>query len=234
MTTATVTVPTPGPRPTPELRPTVADLLRDLGDIPPERVLASPAPGTVTFEQLVEVNDRRRGPVYEWVDGTLVEKPMGQFEGWVTFIILGQFDRYLEVHDIGMIYPPDVVMHILPGIGRAPDASFLSWASLPGGKPPPRSDRVPAVVPDLAVEVLSTNNTKAEMARKRDEYFRAGVKMVWEIDPESRSADVYTGPTAVTAVPADGVLDGGDVLPGFQISLRAVFDRAERRQAQSP
>jgi hypothetical protein len=60
------------------------------------------------------------------------------------------------------------------------------------------------------------------------------VKLVWEIDPETRSATVYTGPTAATPVPADGVLDGGSVLPGFQLSLRMVFDRAERRPAQAP
>jgi Uma2 family endonuclease len=228
MTTATVTVPTPGPRPTPEPRPTVADMLRDLGDIPPERVLASPAPGTVTFEQMVEVNDRRRGPVYEWVDGTLVEKPMGQFEGWVTFIILGQFDRYLEAHDIGMIYTPDVVMHILPGIGRAPDVSFLSWASLPGGKPPPRSDKVPAVVPDLAVEVLSANNTKAEMARKRDEYFRGGVRLVWEIDPRQRTVRVYTAADQFRDLTAADTLTGDPVLPGFTLPLAQLFAELDR------
>jgi Uma2 family endonuclease len=107
--------------------------------------------------------------------------------------------------------------------------AFLSWARFPGGKPPPREDRVPAVVPDLAVEVLSKSNTKREMARKRREYFAAGVKLVWEIDPETRAANVYTGPDAVSPVPVDGTLDGGDVLPGFTLSLRDVFARADRR-----
>jgi Uma2 family endonuclease len=67
------------------------------------------------------------------------------------------------------------------------------------------------------------------MARNRDEYFRAGVKVVWEIDPESRSANVFTGPNTMTPVSADGILDGGELLPGFSLSLREVFDRAERR-----
>src|SRR5437867_478728 len=207
----------------------VADLLHDLGDIDPNRVRAAPWPGTATIDELIRANEQRTGPVLEWIDATLVEKPMGQFEGWVTSIILGLFDRYLEVNDIGMLYTPDVVLRILPGIGRAADIAFVSWKSLPGGKPPPRSDKVPAVVPDLAVEVLSESNTPAEMARKRDEYFRAGVKLVWEIDPETRFAKVYTSPTAVQAVPSDGKLDGGTVLPGFELSLTAVFDRAERR-----
>jgi Uma2 family endonuclease len=129
-----------------------------------------------------------------------------------------------------MCTAPDGVMKILPDIGRAPDVSFISWKSLPGGKPPPRSEKVPALVPELVVEVLSESNTPREMARKRDEYFRAGVDLIWEIDPATRSANVYTGPSNVTPVPANGNLSGGDILPGFVLSLQTVFDRAERQR----
>ena len=204
-------------------------MLGRLGGIEAARVRLDPPPGTATLDYLVAVSEQRRGPTCECVENTLVEKDMGQFEGWATFIILGLFDRYLEANDLGMVYPPDVVMRILPGVARTPDVSFIRWDSLPGGKPPPRSDKVPSVVPDLAVEVLIESNTRAEMARKRDEYFRAGVKLVWEIDPGTRAATVYTGPNAATPVPANGVLDGDPVMPGFRLSIQAVFDRAERR-----
>jgi Uma2 family endonuclease len=153
---------------------------------------------------------------------------MGFNESWLTVIILGRLDAYLQSHDIGMLTAPDGVMKILPGLGRAPDVSFISWKSLPGGKPPPRSDKVPAIVPELVIEVLGASNRPREMVRKREEYFRAGVNIVWEIDPESRSATVYTGPESPTSVPANGDLDGGGILPGFVLSLRELFDRAER------
>ena len=208
---------------------TFDDLLNRLGGIPSSRVRLDPPPGSATFDDLVGVNEQRLGPICEWIENTLVEKPMGQREYWVTFIIIGEFYAYLQSHDVGMFLGPDGVMKILPGIGRAPDVAFLSWASLPGGKPPPRSDKVPAIVPDLAVEVLSESNTPAEMDRKRGEYFRAGVKLVWEIDPQTRSANVYTSPSVADPIPPDGILDGRDLLPGFQLSLKAVFDRAERR-----
>lgn len=154
---------------------------------------------------------------------------MGHFEGWVTFIILGQFDRYLEQHDIGMVFTPDAVLRILPGVGRAADVAFVSWAGLPGGRPPERSEPVPCVVPDLVIEVLSRSNTPGEMSRKRQEYFRAGVKRVWEIDPATRGAVAYTGPEAGVEIPPNGTLHAGEVMPGFCLSLQAVFDRAERR-----
>jgi Uma2 family endonuclease len=128
-----------------------------------------------------------------------------------------------------MLLGPDGVLEILPGIGRAPDVSFLAWNSLPEGKPPSRSDKVPAVVPNLVIEVLSESNRPGEMARKRSEYFRAGVERVWEIDPRSRTAQVYTGPESSVDVLEDGLIAGETILPGFVLSLRNVFDRALRR-----
>jgi Uma2 family endonuclease len=215
--------------PTPSSHPdTVADLLHRLGDISADRVRMDPPPGRATFDDLVRVNDQHLGQVCEWVENTLVEKAMGFNESWLAAIIIGRFDAYLLIHNIGMLTAPDGVMKILPNIGRAPDVSFISWGSLPGGKPPPRAEKVPAVVPDLVVEVLSASNKPREMARKRDEYFRAGVKKVWEIDPGSRSANVFTDSKTATPIPVDGDLDGDDILPGFTLSLREVFDRAER------
>ncbi|AWM38953.1 hypothetical protein GobsT_28030 [Gemmata obscuriglobus] len=228
MTTATIDAPTLPAAPALP-RVTVADLLRRLGDIPADRVRFNPVPGLATFEDLVHVNATRDAQICEWVDGTLVEKAMGFHESWLAVIIIGELYAYLKANDIGMASAPDGVMNILPGVGRAPDVAFIPWAKLKDGKPPARENKVPAVVPDLVIEILSASNTPAEMARKRDEYFRAGVKRVWEISPESRSANVFTGPTAVTPVPADGTLDGDAILPGFTLALRDLFDRADRR-----
>lgn len=209
-------------------RETLADLLRQLGDISADRVRANPKPGLATFEDLIRVNEKA-SPTCEWIDNTLVEKTVGMHESWLAFLIIVKLGAYLEANDIGMCTDPDGVMKILPGVGRAPDVAFIAWESLPDQKPRPREDKVPAIVPDLAIDVLSASNTPAEMARKRDEYFRAGVKRVWEIDPASRSANVFTGPNELTPVPADGTLVGEPVLPGFALSLRDLFDRAERR-----
>ncbi len=209
----------------------LGDILHRLGDIPAARVRVDPQPGTATLADLTWVNECGPGPACELIDGTLVEKPVGFHESSLATLVGFALLRFLDDHDLGMIVGEAAVMEILPGIGRAPDVAFIAWASLPGGIPPPREDAVPAVVPDLAVEVLSASNTRREMARKRAEYFRAGVKLVWEIDPATRSATVYTADDAGTAVPADGTLTGDPVLPGFVLSLKAVFDRAERRGA---
>ena len=202
---------------------TMGDLLRRLG-VSAHRVRLQPTPGTATIDDLADANDRRRGKApYEWIDGTLVEKAVGFNESVLAAWVLDRIFVYLDTHDVGFLAGEGGVMRILPKVGRAPDVSFIAWSSLPGGRRPGPDDRVPAIVPDLAVEVLSKSNTKREMARKRREYFQAGVKRVWQIDPATATARVYTAAKTFTAIPADGVLDGETILPGFTLPLADLF-----------
>jgi Uma2 family endonuclease len=66
------------------------------------------------------------------------------------------------------------------------------------------------------------------MDDKLANYFRAGVRAVWYIDPATRSARVYSSLLDVQEISPDGVLDGGDVLPGLRLSLKALFAEADR------
>jgi Uma2 family endonuclease len=114
-------------------------------------------------------------------------------------------------------------MRLAPGLVRLPDLAFLALASFPDGKRP-RGPIAP-VGPDLAVEVLSTTNTKAEIARKLREYFASGTKLVWLVDLKTTSVCVHTSPTCSTRLElaSGGVLDGGAVLPGFRLPLADLF-----------
>jgi Uma2 family endonuclease len=56
------------------------------------------------------------------------------------------------------------------------------------------ADPIFSVVPDLAVEILSPSNTVREMERKLREYFTAGTRLVWIVDPATSTARVYTSP----------------------------------------
>ena len=118
------------------------------------------------------------------------------------------------------------MMRIAPGLVRIPDLSFIAWDRLPGRESP--QEPIPDLAPDLAVEVLSEGNTKAEMARKVQEYFEAGVILVWLIDPRKRTARVFSTAEKSTLVRADQSLDGGDVLPGFVLLLSDLLDRGRR------
>lgn len=107
---------------------------------------------------------------------------------------------------------------------RLPDVCFVSWARLPGRKLP--AGAIANLVSDLAVEILSPSDTKSEMDRNRLEYFAAGVRMVWKIDRTTKTAESFTSPDQKTEIASDGVLSGGDVLPGFTLALPMLFARA--------
>jgi Uma2 family endonuclease len=97
---------------------------------------------------------------------------------------------------------------------------------LPGRESP--REPIPDLAPDLAVEVLSEGNTKPEMARKVREYFDAGVKLVWLIDPRKRTARVFSTIGKSVIVRAHQALEGGPVLPGFVLPLADLLDRGRR------
>ena len=107
--------------------------------------------------------------------------------------------------------------------------AFYSWRLFPDRVLP--AGQILEVVPDLAVEILSPSNTKAEMARKRKEYFLGDCKLVWEIDPIKKTVRDYTAPDESRLVRERGTLDGGKVLPGFTLPVAQLFARAGKRSA---
>jgi Uma2 family endonuclease len=167
---------------------------------------------------------RRSDHLYELVDGTLVEKAMGLTESVIAGQVLVEIGVFARQHDLGIPAGADGTVQLLKGLVRIPDAAFFSWDKLPGRVLP--SKPIPELAPDLAVEVLSESNTPAEMRRKLREYFFAGVRLVWMIDPARRRADVYTSPDGPDAtLDETQSLDGGDVLPGFTLPLAELFAR---------
>ncbi len=206
----------------------VGELLRRLG-VPASRVCLDPPPGKATKRDLLRL-DGQGEKIYELVERTLVEKTMGWPESYLAMELGFIIRSFLEQSDLGILGGPDAMTELIPDLVRAPDVTFISWSRRPERTVP--MDAIGKLIPSLAVEILSPSNTRREMARKRSEYFRAGVELVWEIDPATRTAEVYTGPDDATAIGASGTLDGGTVLPGFKLALAKLFERMERPDAK--
>jgi Uma2 family endonuclease len=206
---------------------TLADLQRRLGGVPLERIRLYPWPGLACENDVLEVH-AQTGRLCELIDGILVEKPMGFYESAVAVVISRFIGNYLEGRKLGIVGGADGMLKILRGRIRIPDVSFISWDRLPRGRDP-----VPAVSPDLAVEVLSEGNTEQEMQDKLAEYFAGGTRVAWIIDPFARTARIYHAPDQITPIDETGSLTAGDVLPDFRLSLKDLFaelDRPENSQ----
>ena len=106
------------------------------------------------------------------------------------------------------------------GTALLPDVSFISKARMTKRA---LASYVP-LMPDLAVEVVSPSQSLAQVRRKAETYLRHGSQMVWLIDPQARSAEVWRrGTERREVIAGDGELSGNDILPGFRLPLRKIF-----------
>lgn len=201
---------------------TVAQLRRHFGMIPAERIVLDPPPGTATEEDVIYMDDHC-DRLCELLDGVLVEKAMGSPESRLACIIIFFLEAHTRQQKLGgAVLAPDGFSRLVPGLVRAPDVSYFSKRRLPGGRLP--KDPITPLAPDLAVEVISRSNTKKEMERKLREYFENGVRLVWLVRPRSRTVDVYTAADEMRRLRLGHTLDGGDVLPGFALPLKELFN----------
>ncbi len=199
---------------------TLAVLLDRLGNVPADRVRFYPMPGTATEQDVVDI-EAHENRLCELIDGVLVEKPMGYDESLIAGNILTALNQFAHSRKLGLVTGEARMVRLFPGMVRIPDVAFVSKGRLPGGRKP--VEPIPSLIPDLVVEVLSESNTTAEMSRKRGEYFTAGVRLMWVVDPASKTVAVYTTTGSPRILRENQTLDGGEVLPGFSLDLKTIF-----------
>lgn len=196
---------------------TVADLLERFG-VPPKRIWSIPIPGTATEEDILYAEEHLNR-LCELIDGTLVEKVMGSRESLLAGLIVTILNAFVLPRRLGFVLAPDGMFRLFPGHVRMPDVAFISLNRLPRGV----QQAIIGVAPELAIEILSESNTATEMKFKRHEYFTAGVRLVWLVDPKTRSVTVHTSADVSHKFTGDQLLDGGDVLPGFSVRVDDIF-----------
>jgi len=204
---------------------TLADFMGRIGDVPYDRIRFHPPLGTATVKDVMRIREKE-GRLCELVDGVLVEKTMGIEESLLALYLGWLINSFVHPRNLGIVLGPDGTMRILVNLVRIPDVSFIAWDQFPDRRVP--KVPIPLVVPNLAVEVLSKSNTRKEMVIKRDEYFSAGVELVWEVDPKKRTVAVFASVKDSTVLSIDDTLDGGKVLPGFQLPLKELFAELDR------
>jgi Uma2 family endonuclease len=164
-------------------------------------------------------------PLYEVVDNRRVEiAPMGAHESLLASALVCYLQLWAKPRRLGQA-GVEVLFDLAPvKRERRPDVSFVSSNRWPYNRLAPRGNNAWKVVPNLAIEIVSPTNTPDEVQLKIHEYFQAGVELVWVIYPETREVYSYESPQSVRVLTSKDTLDGGKVLPDFQLPLVEFFE----------
>lgn len=175
----------------------------------------------VTADDLLRMPDD--GLRRELVRGELrVMTPAGHWHGRVAMRIGVRLARHVEENGLGVVYAAETGFRIGtdPDTVRAPDVAFVRQE---------RAQEVPDArgywpgAPDLAVEVVSPEDTYGEVEEKVFDWLDAGCRMVVVVSPRKRTATIYRSRTDIVALTEGEELDGGDVAPGWRLPLRELF-----------
>ena len=181
--------------------------------------MSSPA-GTMTADELLHLSlpDKRT----ELVRGRLiVREPAGWVHGVVAMKIGAKLAAHVDQSEAGVVLAAETGFKLEsdPDTVRAPDVAFVARE-----RAPIESTRgFPGLAPDLAVEVLSPDDRPGEVLAKVGDWLSAGTKLVWVVDPARRLARVYRSDGSEVIVPAEGALDGENLLPGFSCPLASLL-----------
>jgi Uma2 family endonuclease len=162
--------------------------------------------------------------LYEIIDGQRVRTPpRGIFAVWTASELYRHLGNF-AVANLGRAIT-EALFHLPAPINRdrRPDVAFVSCDRWAKSRPMPPTDNAWDVVPNLATEVVSPTDKADEIEQKIAEYFRAGVQLVWVVYPMQSKIHVYQSPTQISVLTRADVLDGGTVVPGFQLALADLF-----------
>lgn len=175
----------------------------------------------VTAGELLDKPDD--GFRYELIKGELRKMPpAGSEHGYVAMNAGSPLKDHVEANGLGRVYAAETGFLIAqdPDTVRAPDASFVSRERVEA------AGRVVGYwpgAPDLAVEVVSPNDTHAQVVEKALTWLEAGCRMVLVVDPERRIVTVYRSLDDIRILTEGDAIDGADVVPGWRLPVSELF-----------
>ncbi|MCY3881363.1 MAG: Uma2 family endonuclease [Chloroflexi bacterium] len=166
----------------------------------------------------------------ELIRGVLCKTmPAGQVHGKIVTRLVMRMGAFVEPRGLGTLVASDsgVWLERDPDTVREPDVAFTSVEKLPLDA---WNTGYAETVPDLVVEVASPSDSRREVHDKAHMWLNHGVRLVWVVQPETRTVDVYRPDEPIATLGEEDSLDGLDVLPGFACDVSAVFGPPATRE----
>ena len=183
---------------------------------------------TTTETRLLTADDLLRlysdGVRGELIRGVLCETmATGQRHGRIVMNLGAELRSFAKPRRLGTLVGSDsgVWLERDPDTVREPDIAFTSAQRLPLGED---ALGYAEVVPDLVVEVASPSDSRREVNDKARMWLSHGVRVVWVVHPDTRTVDLHEADEPIATLGEADALDGTDLLPGFRIDVRAIFE----------
>lgn len=173
----------------------------------------------LTAEEFERVPSTRHA---ELIRGELYEMPPpGGRHGWLQVELGASLHLFVKAHRLGRVYvDAGFVIARDPDTVLGPDVAFVRTERVL-----PEDDQIGHLrqTPDLVIEIVSPSDEPGDVQDNASLYLRAGVPLVWIVDPQRRRVVVWKGDRSVRELGPSDTLDGGEVLPGFLLPLTEIF-----------
>lgn len=164
------------------------------------------------------------GKHYELVGGVPLARPTGMKRAWITANTSSKISEYLRRNPIGDVFGGGGSYQCFPNDPSRvcrPVVSFIRAGRLPQEQFERGHVRI---APDLAVEVISPTDLHYDVNSKLEDYFSAGIPLVWLVNPDTRTVTVYRRAGAdISRLQVGDTLMGDDILPGFSCPVVDLF-----------
>lgn len=175
----------------------------------------------ITAEEFLNMPEPEDGSNQELFRGEIVTMAMNQAEHCLVHAqLVWLLKNVVNPGKLGWVLMANAVTNERdPDTVRGPDISFYSISRVPN-----RPHGYNPLPPDLIVEILSPSDRRDAVREKIREYIVAGVRLVWVVDPDARTAMVYSGNVRGVENDSEDTITGGDVLPGFACKVAEFFE----------
>jgi Uma2 family endonuclease len=179
---------------------------------------------TITDAELIRLSCQNPELRFERdADGTLVTMPpIGSISANREVKAITRLAIWVEQNQLGEVFSSSGGFKLANSAVRSPDAAFVAKERLPSGWRE-REDEFLDLAPDFVIEIRSKTDSLPKLKRKMEEYRENGVKLGWLIDSHNKQAFVYRQDGTITCYPANAILSGEDVVPGFTLALEILL-----------
>ena len=191
-------------------------------ELRPGERMATATTELLTAEDLLRLSSE--GVKGELIRGVLCETvSVGMEHTFIAGNMMAPLHTHVRRSRLGRVGGTDggVLIQRNPDTVREPDIFFVSAEKLPLDA---KVQGYLEVVPELVVEIVSPSDRQEAVNDKTLMWLGLGVLMVVEVYPAERAVMVHRPGVPAVTLTGEDALDGGDVLPGFRLPLREIFD----------